>query len=68
MEDFWQNYPGPGIITAVSEIGFRGQRHKVGSGGVGPLTQKLYDELVGIQYGRKPDPFGWVVQVWPKAK
>jgi branched-chain amino acid aminotransferase len=53
------------IVTAVSEIGFRGTRHKVGSGGVGPLTQKLYDELVGIQYGRKPDRFEWIERVWP---
>jgi branched-chain amino acid aminotransferase len=56
------------IVTAVSEIGCKGQRYKVGNGGVGPLTQKLYDELVGIQYGHRPDPFGWVVQVWPKKK
>jgi len=54
------------IITAVSEIGFRGERHKVGSGGIGQLTQRLYDDLVGIQYGRKPDPFEWVVQVFPE--
>lgn len=54
------------IITAVNEIGFRGQRHKVGDGGVGKLTQRLYDDLVGIQYGKKPDPFEWVVQVYPE--
>lgn len=54
------------IITAVSEIGYRGQRHKVGDGGVGRLTQRLYDDLVGIQYGKKPDPFEWVVRVYPE--
>jgi branched-chain amino acid aminotransferase len=53
------------IITAVNEIGYQGKRHKVGNGGVGPLTQKLYDELVGIQYGRRPDPFEWVYEVRP---
>jgi branched-chain amino acid aminotransferase len=26
----------------------------------GPITQKLYDTLLGIQYGDLPDTFGWV--------
>ena len=55
------------IITSVNEIGYQGTRHKVGGGGIGPITQKLYDDLVGIQYGRKPDPFEWVTKVWPNG-
>ena len=27
------------------------------------LSQKLYDELTGIQWGTKPDPFGWTCPV-----
>lgn len=30
---------------------------------VGPLTRRLYDELVGIQYGDKEAPEGWIVKV-----
>ena len=30
---------------------------------VGPLTQKLYDTIVGIQYGTTPDARGWTVEV-----
>ncbi|MDP4207200.1 MAG: branched-chain amino acid aminotransferase [Bacteroidota bacterium] len=26
----------------------------------GPISVKLYEQLVGIQYGNIPDPFGWV--------
>ena len=26
----------------------------------GPITQKLYDTLLGIQYGDLPDKFGWI--------
>jgi hypothetical protein len=26
---------------------------------VGELTQRLYDEITAIQYGEKPDTFGW---------
>ncbi len=32
-------------------------------GKVGPVSQKLYDELRAIQYGDKPDPHGWVTLV-----
>lgn len=30
---------------------------------VGPITKRLYDELVGIQYGDKEAPAGWIVKV-----
>ena len=30
---------------------------------IGELSQKLYDELTGIQWGTKPDPFGWTCPV-----
>ena len=28
---------------------------------VGPVTKSLYDELVGIQFGDKPAPKGWII-------
>ncbi|KAG2482666.1 hypothetical protein HYH03_018404 [Edaphochlamys debaryana] len=31
--------------------------------GVGPVAQRLYTLLTGIQYGRVADPFGWAVEV-----
>ncbi|QLB20155.1 branched chain amino acid aminotransferase [Vespertiliibacter pulmonis] len=30
---------------------------------VGPITRRLYDELVGIQFGEIPAPEGWIVKV-----
>lgn len=30
---------------------------------VGPITRRLYDELVGIQFGDKEAPAGWIVKV-----
>lgn len=30
---------------------------------VGPITRRLYDELVGIQYGDKDAPEGWIIKV-----
>ena len=31
---------------------------KLSDGKIGALSQKLYDELTGIQWGKKEDPFG----------
>lgn len=30
---------------------------------VGPVTRRLYDELVGIQSGDREAPEGWIVKV-----
>ena len=30
---------------------------------IGKISQMLYDELTGIQWGDKPDTFGWTVEV-----
>lgn len=40
-----------------------GEEIKVGSGASGPITNHLYDQLTGIQYGKYPDPFNWIVKV-----
>ena len=48
------------VITPVGALNFKGEDLQIGNGGVGALTQKLYDTLTGIQYGRIPDPFGWI--------
>jgi len=51
------------VITPVGTLGFKGEDYTVGNGGVGSLTNRLYDTLTGIQYGRIPDPFGWVRKI-----
>jgi branched-chain amino acid aminotransferase len=35
----------------------------IGGGHIGPLTQRLYDAIVGIQYGKAADPHHWTVEV-----
>ena len=30
---------------------------------IGPVTQRLYDELTGIQWGRAADPHGWIMKL-----
>ncbi|MDI3307940.1 MAG: branched-chain amino acid aminotransferase [Acetobacteraceae bacterium] len=47
------------VVSPVGELGYKGERISIGNGQTGALTQKLYDAIVAIQYGRAPDPHGW---------
>jgi len=47
------------VISPVGELIYKGESIPVASGKTGELSQKLYDELTAIQYGRKDDPYGW---------
>ena len=51
------------VISPVGEVSFKEKSYAVGNGGVGEWSQRLYDEIVGIQYGEKEDPFGWTYTV-----
>ena len=35
-------------------------------GKIGPVTQKLYDTMTGMQWGKIPDTKGWIVPVEKK--
>jgi branched-chain amino acid aminotransferase len=51
------------VITPVGELGWKGERMVINGGEVGPLARRLYDTITGIQYGRLPDPWGWMTEV-----
>ena len=51
------------VISPVGEICYKEKDFQVADGQTGELAQKLYDEITGIQYGRKEDPFGWRVRI-----
>lgn len=51
------------VVSPVGELCFKGEKAVVGDGGIGKVTRKLYDSLTGIQWGKIPDPFGWVVRL-----
>ncbi|CAM2791083.1 branched-chain amino acid aminotransferase [Streptococcus acidominimus] len=52
------------VISPIGGIEYRGKLHVFYSETeVGPVTKKLYDELVGIQFGDVEAPEGWVVKV-----
>ncbi|MEH7548999.1 MULTISPECIES: branched-chain amino acid aminotransferase [Bacillaceae] len=51
------------VISPIGEFLWKNERMVVNNGEIGPLSQKLYDTLTGIQNGTKEDPFGWSVQI-----
>jgi branched-chain amino acid aminotransferase len=51
------------IVSPVGQIYFRGKEHLINGGKTGPLAEKLYNEILQIQYGLKEDEFGWRVKI-----
>jgi branched-chain amino acid aminotransferase len=51
------------VVSPVGELGYKDQKITINGGKTGPLTQKLYDAIVAIQYGRSNDPHGWTAPV-----
>ncbi len=53
------------VISPVGKIVDHGTEICMPSGmnAMGPITQKLYDTLTGIQMGRLPAPEGWIVEI-----
>jgi len=51
------------VITPVGEIrGLEGE-WTIGDGQPGPVTMRLREHLLGIQFGALPDPYGWVHKI-----
>ncbi|HEX4063395.1 MAG TPA: branched-chain amino acid aminotransferase [Streptosporangiaceae bacterium] len=50
-------------ITPIGRVKGESGGWTVGNGESGELTLRLRDELLGIQYGHRPDPYGWVHKI-----
>ena len=62
LEEAW----GCGTAAVVSPIGklaFGSKEFTVNDGKIGEVTQKLYDILTGIQWGKVEDTFNWVYKL-----
>ena len=62
LEEAW----GTGTAAVVSPIGELAEGDKkvtINNNEIGPVTQRLYDELTGIQWGRVADPHNWITKV-----
>jgi branched-chain amino acid aminotransferase len=51
------------VISPIGELRYGDDAITVNGGKIGDVSQKLYDTLTGIQWGRLPDEFGWTVSV-----
>ena len=57
---------GTGTAAVVSPMGLLDtgdEKMIINNGEIGPIAQKLYDTLTGIQWGKTEDSFGWTVKV-----
>lgn len=62
LEECW----GSGTAAVISPVGvlrFGDEVMEIAGGGIGPVSQKLYDTVTGIQTGKLNDEFGWTVEV-----
>ena len=54
------------VITPVGELGYKGKEYVMSNFKTGPVTQKIYDIITGIQFGKIKDNFGWIKEVKPR--
>lgn len=47
------------VISPIGELNYKGDIQVIHNFEIGPLTQRLYDELTGIQWGKVKDTRGW---------
>jgi branched-chain amino acid aminotransferase len=51
------------IVSPVGEIYYKGKAFLINGGKTGPITEKLYNQILEIQYGMADDPFGWRLKI-----
>jgi len=49
------------VISPVGELHYGSNKMKLGDGQIGNLTQKLFDAITNIQYGKSADDENWTV-------
>ena len=62
LEEAW----GTGTAAVISPIGELAEGDEkciINNNQIGEVTQKLYDQLTGIQWGRVADPHNWITKV-----
>ncbi len=47
------------VISPVGEIFYKEKGYIINNREVGPLAKLFFEEITGIQYGEKEDPYGW---------
>ncbi|WP_462408473.1 branched-chain amino acid aminotransferase [Neobacillus sp. Marseille-QA0830] len=51
------------VISPVGELNWNGRAITINDNQIGEFSQRIYDEMIAIQLGKKADPFSWTVKV-----
>lgn len=51
------------VVSPIGELKYQDKVMPINNGEIGPISQKLYDCLTGLQFGKLEDTFGWTVEV-----
>ena len=51
------------VISPVGELRYENEVMEINGGKIGPVSQRIYDTITGIQLGRIQGPEGWSVEV-----
>ena len=51
------------VVSPIGELAMEGKKVIISGNQIGELTQKLYDTLTGIQWGKLEDKYGWTTPV-----
>lgn len=65
LEEVW----GTGTAAVISPVGhlrYVNDVFQIGDGGIGEISQRLYDTVTGIQLGKIQDTHGWIMEVGSK--
>lgn len=51
------------VISPVDEIQYKDTVININDGKIGPIANRLFDEITRIQYGEIPDTYGWIYNI-----
>ena len=51
------------VISPVGHLKWNDKVMEINNNKIGKISQRLYDTMTGIQWGRVEDKFGWTVEV-----
>ena len=51
------------VISPVGHLKWNDKIMEINDNKIGKISQMLYDTMTGIQWGKIPDEYGWIVEL-----
>ena len=51
------------VVSPIGELNYKGEKFIINDGKIGEVTQRLYDTLTGLHWGKIEDQFGWTYPI-----